>query len=88
MYVTGLHTTVAIDAATCRTLWRYEWDPQALWIPINNRGVALHENQQSDEGRAALERAVAMKPDFGTAPMVVWSVASPMMWISGCSVEA
>ncbi len=45
MYVTSLHATVALDAATCRPLWRHEWEQKGLWIPINNRGVAIKDGR-------------------------------------------
>lgn len=43
MYVTGVHTTAAIDAATCREIWRHEWevrDPESF---LNSRGVAIQD---------------------------------------------
>ncbi len=45
MYVTTLRSTVALDAATCQVQWRHEWEPQALQIPINNRGVAIKDGR-------------------------------------------
>ena len=41
MYLTTLHYTVALDAATCRPLWRHEWEPRDVEVWLNNRGVAV-----------------------------------------------
>ncbi|HXY30512.1 MAG TPA: PQQ-binding-like beta-propeller repeat protein [Gemmatimonadaceae bacterium] len=41
MYLTTPHVTTAMDAATCRMLWRYTWEPQAQEPWLNNRGVAV-----------------------------------------------
>jgi alcohol dehydrogenase (cytochrome c) len=45
MYVTALRSTVALDAATCRPLWRHEWEPRGRWLGINNRGVAIKDGR-------------------------------------------
>ncbi len=43
MYLTTANTTVAVDAATCRERWRYEWKPQDEMLWPNNRGVAVKD---------------------------------------------
>ena len=45
MYVTSMHATIALDAATCRPLWRHEWEERGLWIGVNNRGVAIKDGR-------------------------------------------
>lgn len=45
MYLTTLHYTVAIDAATCRPLWKHEWEVQDRNVWGNNRGVALKDGR-------------------------------------------
>ena len=45
MYVTTLHTTVALDAATCRPKWRNTWDPRGGDIWPSNRGVAIKDGR-------------------------------------------
>ena len=41
MYLTTVHYTVALDAATCRLIWRHEWEPKDVEVWRNNRGVAV-----------------------------------------------
>ena len=41
MFLTTLHHTVALDAATCRPLWRHEWEPRDVEVWRNNCGVAV-----------------------------------------------
>ena len=43
MYVTGVRTTVALDATDCSLLWKYEWSPRAREVWPHNRGVALKD---------------------------------------------
>ncbi len=43
MYLTGVRTTAAIDAATCRQIWRHQWQPRDREVWPNNRGVALQD---------------------------------------------
>jgi alcohol dehydrogenase (cytochrome c) len=43
MYLTGVHATIAIDAATCRTRWRHEWQPLDREPWSRNRGVAIKD---------------------------------------------
>ncbi len=43
MYVTGVRTTVAIDAQNCSLLWRHEWAPRARESWLNNRGAAIKD---------------------------------------------
>jgi len=45
MYVTALRATVAIDAATCRVLWRHEWEERGPAFGLNNRGVAIKDGR-------------------------------------------
>lgn len=45
MYVTSLLSTVALDAATCRPIWRHEWDPPMQALGLNNRGVAVKDGR-------------------------------------------
>jgi alcohol dehydrogenase (cytochrome c) len=45
MYLTGLRSTVALDAATCRLRWRHEWQPRGRWVGLNNRGVAIKDGR-------------------------------------------
>ena len=42
MYLTTPRITAAIDAATCRRLWRHEWEPRDEMLWSNNRGVAIN----------------------------------------------
>jgi alcohol dehydrogenase (cytochrome c) len=41
MYLTSVRTTVALDGATCRPLWRHTWEPKLAEVWRNNRGVAV-----------------------------------------------
>lgn len=41
MYVTNKTHTAAIDAATCQTLWRHDWEPRDRMVWAANRGVAI-----------------------------------------------
>ena len=43
MYVTTARLTVAVDAASCRELWRHRWEPQDKEVIANNRGVAVQD---------------------------------------------
>jgi alcohol dehydrogenase (cytochrome c) len=45
MYLTTLHWTVAIDAATCKPIWKHEWDVQDRDVWGNNRGVAIKDGR-------------------------------------------
>ena len=47
MYITTPHTTIALDASTCRPRWRQTWEPKniALWGPWVNRGVAIKDGR-------------------------------------------
>ena len=45
MVLTTLHYTVAIDATTCRPLWKHEWDVQDRDVWGNNRGVAIKDGR-------------------------------------------
>lgn len=43
MYVTDATHTAAINAATCETIWAYEWEPKDRMVWSNNRGVAIKD---------------------------------------------
>ena len=43
LYVTTVHATVAVDAATCHTKWRHSWTPLDKEVWRNNRGVAIKD---------------------------------------------
>src|SRR5262245_1727927 len=43
MYVTGVRTTVAIDARNCSLLWKFEWAPKSKESWLNNRGAAIKD---------------------------------------------
>ena len=47
MYLTTPHSTIAIDAASCRAKWRYTWVPKdhEPWGAWNNRGVAIKDGR-------------------------------------------
>lgn len=45
MYLTTTHVTVAIDAATCRPIWRHTWDVADRDVWGNNRGVAIKDGR-------------------------------------------
>ena len=41
MYLTGAHVTAAIDAGTCKQLWRHTWRTRDREVWLRNRGVGL-----------------------------------------------
>ena len=43
MYITGVHVTAAIDAATCQQKWQFIWQPKDRESWLNNRGVAIKD---------------------------------------------
>ncbi len=45
MYVSTTRLTAALDAATCRALWRHEWEPRDAEPWPNNRGVAIKDGR-------------------------------------------
>jgi alcohol dehydrogenase (cytochrome c) len=45
MYFTSAQTTVAMDAKTCRELWRNEWQPKGKVLSAVNRGVAMKDGR-------------------------------------------
>ena len=45
MYVTTMTSTVALDAATCRTKWRHTWEPRETGGWARNRGVAIKDGR-------------------------------------------
>jgi alcohol dehydrogenase (cytochrome c) len=68
MYLTIDKATVAIDAATCRERWTYNWEPKGGVLSPANRGVALKD------GRVVRGTAdgylIALDMDKGT---LLWS---------------
>jgi alcohol dehydrogenase (cytochrome c) len=42
LYFTTANNTYALDAATCRKIWKHEYPPASAPLPVN-RGVALYE---------------------------------------------
>jgi alcohol dehydrogenase (cytochrome c) len=45
MYLTTMHLTVAIDAATCRPIWKHVWQTQDRDVWPANRGVAIQDGR-------------------------------------------
>ncbi len=45
MYFTAAQTTVAIDAVTCRELWRHDWKLNGKILSPVNRGVAIKDGR-------------------------------------------
>jgi len=45
LYVTTIHTTVALDAATCELRWRHVYQPEQDEVLAMNRGLAVAENR-------------------------------------------
>ncbi len=45
MYLTAANTTVAIDATTCRPVWRHDWAPLDDVASHVNRGVAIKDGR-------------------------------------------
>ncbi|MFN8060393.1 MAG: hypothetical protein U0Q12_14660 [Vicinamibacterales bacterium] len=43
MFITGVHVTVALDAATCKPLWRHTWRALDREGWRTNRGVAIKD---------------------------------------------
>ena len=43
MIITTMHVTAAIDARTCRAMWRHTWKPRAADVWPQNRGVAVKD---------------------------------------------
>lgn len=43
MYVTNMTHTAAIDAATCKRIWSYDWEARDRTVWGNNRGVAIKD---------------------------------------------
>ena len=86
MYLTAVHATVAIDAATCRPIWRHEWEPQDEEVWLNNRGVAIKDGRvvratsdgylfalDAEDGRFLWARQVAapsLGETFTMAPLI------------------
>jgi len=45
MYLTTVHSTVAIDATTCRPLWKHVWEVMDRDVWLKNRGVAIKDGR-------------------------------------------
>jgi len=45
MYFTAAQTTVAIDAKTCKELWRHDWQLKSKILSPVNRGVAMKDGR-------------------------------------------
>lgn len=45
IYFTAAQTTVAIDARTCKELWRYEWKLKGQMLSPVNRGLAMKDGR-------------------------------------------
>jgi alcohol dehydrogenase (cytochrome c) len=45
IYFTAAQTTVAIDAATCREVWRHEWKLKGKILSPVNRGLAMKDGR-------------------------------------------
>jgi alcohol dehydrogenase (cytochrome c) len=45
MYFTAGQTTVAIDANSCRELWRYEWRSKGKFLSVVNRGLGMKDGR-------------------------------------------
>jgi alcohol dehydrogenase (cytochrome c) len=45
IFVTTPHLTVALDAANCRSKWRYAWEPKGPEVMLTNRGVAIKDGR-------------------------------------------
>lgn len=43
IYFTAAQTTIAIDAKSCKELWRHEWTPKGKALSTVNRGVAIKD---------------------------------------------
>lgn len=45
MYLTTPHSTIAVDATSCKPKWRHTWQPLGQDVWITNRGVAIKEGK-------------------------------------------
>src|ERR1700684_1821824 len=45
LYVTTIHTTVALDAATCELRWRHVYQPEQDEVLAMSRGLAVADNR-------------------------------------------
>jgi len=45
IYFTAAQTTVAIDATTCKEIWRNEWKPKGKFLSPVNRGVGMKDGR-------------------------------------------
>ena len=86
LYFTTSKSTIALDAATCRTKWRYTWQPRGETVWERNRGVAIKDGRlvrgtsdgyllalSADKGGLLWARRVAKSEEgetFTMAPLV------------------
>jgi alcohol dehydrogenase (cytochrome c) len=86
MYVTTMTSTVALDAATCRMIWRHRWQPKDDMAWERNRGVVVKDGRvvratpdgyllalSADRGTLLWARQVAKPGDgetFTMAPLI------------------
>jgi alcohol dehydrogenase (cytochrome c) len=45
IYATTAHYTVALDGATCKVLWQYEWQPRSREVVKTQRGAAIKDGK-------------------------------------------
>ena len=76
LFFTAGQTTVAVDAASCREVWRHEWTLKAAALSKPNRGVAIKDGRvvrgtsdgflialNIDDGKLIWERQIARAED-------------------------
>lgn len=45
IYLTAAQTTIAIDAQSCKEIWRHEWKPRGKALSTVNRGAAIKDGK-------------------------------------------
>jgi alcohol dehydrogenase (cytochrome c) len=45
LYITTAHSTIALDATTCRPRWKHVWAPMGRQVWVRNRGVAVKDGR-------------------------------------------
>jgi alcohol dehydrogenase (cytochrome c) len=45
IYLTAAQTTIAIDARTCKEIWRHQWTPKGKALSTVNRGAAIKDGK-------------------------------------------
>jgi alcohol dehydrogenase (cytochrome c) len=45
LYATTAHFTVALDGASCRVLWKHQWQPRDREVVVTQRGAALKDGR-------------------------------------------